>query len=84
MTDRPMRPAAVVAKFPEVRYIHLALPITAKAMRSGTACSRRTSNLVLFTDADLSSPIEEVDKLIAALEAMARRRRSDRALFDAS
>ena len=60
--------AAVVAKFPEVRYIRLAAPNHGKgyAVRHGVLDA--SSNLVLFTDADLSSPIEEVDKLVAALE----------------
>jgi glycosyltransferase involved in cell wall biosynthesis len=60
--------AAVVAKFPEVRYIHLA-PNHGKgyAVRHGALAA--SNNLVLFTDADLSAPIEEADKLISALQS---------------
>ena len=42
--------------------------IAAKATASSTACSRPRANGSLFTDADLSSPIGEVEKLWSALE----------------
>src|SRR5580704_2662292 len=60
---------AVVAKFPEVRYMHLAPPNHGKGYAVRHGVLEASSNLVLFTDADLSSPIEEVDKLVSALEA---------------
>ena len=60
--------AAVVAKFPEVRYIYLAPPNHGKGYAVRHGVLEASSNLVLFTDADLSSPIEEADKLLAALD----------------
>jgi len=59
--------AAVVAKFPEVRYIHLE-PNHGKGYAVRHGALEASSNLVLFTDADLSAPIEEADKLMAALD----------------
>jgi dolichyl-phosphate beta-glucosyltransferase len=61
--------AAVVAQFPEVRYIHLEPPNHGKGYAVRHGVLEASSNLVLFTDADLSSPIEEVEKLLAAIEA---------------
>ena len=61
--------AAVVAKFPEVRYIRLSGPNHGKGYAVRHGVLEASSNLVLFTDADLSAPIEEADKLVAALEA---------------
>ena len=60
--------AAVVAKFPEVRYIHLE-PNHGKGYAVRHGALEASSNLVLFTDADLSAPIEEADKLLAALDS---------------
>jgi len=61
--------AAVVAKFPEVRYIRLAPPNHGKGYAVRHGALKASSNLVLFTDADLSAPIEEADKLLAAIES---------------
>ncbi len=60
--------AAVVSRFPEVRLIHLE-PNHGKghAVRHGVL--NASGKFVLFTDADLSSPIEEVGALFAAIEA---------------
>jgi dolichyl-phosphate beta-glucosyltransferase len=59
----------VVARFPEVRYIHLEPPNHGKGYAVRHGVLEASSNMVLFTDADLSSPIEEVEKLFAAIEA---------------
>ena len=40
--------------------------IEAKAMRCATACWKRKGNWVLYTDADLSAPIEDFDRLCVA------------------
>ena len=60
--------AEVVAKFPGVRILRVS-PNRGKghAVRHGALNS--AGKFVLFTDADLSAPIEEADTLFAALEA---------------
>ena len=59
--------AAVVAKFPEVRIMRLS-PNRGKGYAVRHGALNASGKLVLFTDADLSAPIEEADKLMAALE----------------
>jgi len=51
---------------PEVRVLRLAHRGKGAAVRDGVLAS--SGDLVLVTDADLSTPIEEVDLLVAALE----------------
>jgi len=60
--------AEVVARFPEVRILRVS-PNRGKghAVRHGALAS--TGEFVLFTDADLSAPIEEADKLLSALRS---------------
>ena len=60
--------AEVVAKFPEVRLLRVS-PNRGKghAVRYGALSA--AGKYVLFTDADLSAPIKEVDSLFAALDA---------------
>ena len=60
--------AEVVARFPEVRLLRVS-PNRGKghAVRHGALAS--AGEFVLFTDADLSAPIEEADKLLSALES---------------
>lgn len=59
--------AAVVAKFPEVRYLHVT-PNRGKGYAVRHGALKASGKLVLFTDADLSAPIEEAGKLLAALD----------------
>jgi glycosyltransferase involved in cell wall biosynthesis len=60
--------AEVVARFPEVRILRVS-PNRGKghAVRHGALAS--IGEFVLFTDADLSAPIEEADKLLSALQS---------------
>jgi len=59
---------AVVAKFPEVRVIRIT-PNRGKGYAVRHGALNAAGKLVLFTDADLSAPIEEADKLLAAIES---------------
>ncbi len=59
---------AVVAKFPEVRVIRVT-PNRGKGYAVRHGALNASGKLVLFTDADLSAPIEEADKLLAAIES---------------
>ena len=43
--------------------------IAARDIACGAACSKRSGRIALFTDADLSAPIEESEKLLAAIAA---------------
>jgi glycosyltransferase involved in cell wall biosynthesis len=71
--------AEVVARFPEVRLLRVS-PNRGKghAVRRGALAS--AGEFVLFTDADLSAPIEEADKLLSALESGAAAAVGSRAL----
>jgi glycosyltransferase involved in cell wall biosynthesis len=71
--------AEVVARFPEVRLLRVS-PNRGKghAVRHGALAS--AGEFVLFTDADLSAPIEEADKLLSALESGAAAAVGSRAL----
>jgi glycosyltransferase involved in cell wall biosynthesis len=71
--------AEVVARFPEVRILRVS-PNRGKghAVRHGALAS--AGEFVLFTDADLSAPIEEADKLLSALESGAAAAVGSRAL----
>jgi len=60
--------AQVVAKFPEARILRISENRgKGYAVRHGAL--NAAGKFVLFTDADLSAPIEEADKLFAALES---------------
>ncbi|HEY6394720.1 MAG TPA: dolichyl-phosphate beta-glucosyltransferase [Candidatus Binataceae bacterium] len=71
--------AEVVARFPEVRMLRVS-PNRGKghAVRHGALAS--AGEFVLFTDADLSAPIEEADKLLSALQSGAAAAVGSRAL----
>ena len=71
--------AEVVARFPEVRLLRVS-PNRGKghAVRHGALAS--AGEFVLFTDADLSAPIEEADKLLSALQSGAAAAVGSRAL----
>jgi glycosyltransferase involved in cell wall biosynthesis len=60
--------AQVVAEFPEVRLLRVN-PNRGKGYAVRHGALNAAGKFVLFTDADLSAPIEEVDTLFAALEA---------------
>ena len=75
--------AQLVAKFPQVRLLPVS-PNRGKghAVRHGALAA--AGKFVLFTDADLSAPIEEADTLFAALSLPAPTPRSARGHCGAS
>jgi glycosyltransferase involved in cell wall biosynthesis len=60
--------AEVVARFPQVRILRVS-PNRGKGHAVRRGALEAVGKFVLFTDADLSAPIEEADTLFAALES---------------
>ncbi|MGH7924476.1 MAG: dolichyl-phosphate beta-glucosyltransferase [Candidatus Binatus sp.] len=60
--------AEVIGKYPEVRLLRIE-PNRGKGYAVRHGALNAAGKFVLFTDADLSAPIEEVDTLFGALEA---------------
>jgi dolichyl-phosphate beta-glucosyltransferase len=60
--------AEVVAGFPEVRILRVS-PNRGKGFAVRHGALQAAGKFVLFTDADLSAPIDEADTLVAALES---------------
>src|SRR5580704_5342580 len=66
--DRPTRRRTSSRRFRECGCCE-SCRIAARGMRCAVACSPRRERFVLFTDADLSAPIEEAGKLFEVLES---------------